>query len=463
MTTLLQAINATESVTENGMPTFTSSMSDVVDLFFNAGASRGKNIIPTFSKAFNTDKVLATRVALWARDVRGGAGERQVFKDILKYMAGKDSEFTRQILTKVPELGRWDDLFVLFGTPLERDALRLIAGALNDGDALCSKWCPRKGPDANKIRAYMQKTPKQYRKMLVEQTNVVETNMCANTWDQIEFSKLPSVAAGRYQQAFTRHDGVRYGEYVESLKKGETTINAGAVYPYDVVKSLNYGNVDVANAQWDALPNYMQDSTANILTVVDTSGSMMCPAGNNKTVQCLDVAVSLGLYISERSNGIFKDVFVTFSESPKLQKVNGSLHDRYLQMKNASWGYNTNFERVFNLILDAGVKHNVPPSEMPTMLLIISDMQFDQCIDKPTHNMMQMIEDKYTNAGYYEIPKIVFWNVRATDTCPTTFTKEGTALVSGFSPSLMKSVLSCTTFNPQQVMLETIMVERYNF
>lgn len=329
---------------------------------------------------------------------------------------------------------------------------------------LCAKWGHRKGANANKLRAYLRLSPKQYRKQLVELTNVVETAMCNNEWTSIEFGKLPSVASARYQKAFGKHAPEQYAAYISSLEKGEAKINASAVYPYDVITSLRKGNEKVANAQWKALPNYLEGNNTNIMAVVDTSGSMGCPAGGNRsgTVRCIDVAVSLGLYLSERSEGIFKDTFITFTGSPTLQKVNGPLSDRYYQMANAKWEQNTNLEAMFDLILGAGVKHNVPQSEMPTMLLILSDMQFDMCISDPSQNAMEMIESKYRNAGY-ERPKVVFWNINASTGSPTTFNKSGTALVSGFSPSIMGAVLGCENLSPQNVMLQAIMVDRYNF
>ena len=176
--------------------------------------------------------------------------------------------------------------------------------------------------------------------------------MCSKEWENINYSKLPSLASSRYQKAFHRNDGERYREYVESLKKGTAKINAGAVYPYDITKSIKFGDSDVASEQWKALPNYMEGSEERILPVVDVSGSMGSFAGNNPNLTCMDVAISLGLYISERNLGQFKDTFITFSARPKLQVLNGDLSDRMLQLARADWGMNTNLEATFKLILD---------------------------------------------------------------------------------------------------------------
>jgi hypothetical protein len=278
------------------------------------------------------------------------------------------------------------------------------------------------------------------------------------------------LASARYQKAFWKRDGERYKLYVEKLTKGEEKINAGAVYPYDVTKSLERGNKDVANAQWKALPNFMEGSTERVLPVVDVSGSMMTGAGGNGNVTCMDVSISLGLYISERNVGAFKDAFITFSAEPQLQILKGTLNERFLQLRRADWGYNTDLQKVFTLILDQAVKNNVPEREMPTKILILSDMEFDAAIHSssvfsrnpqwsPTAH--QMIQKMFGDAGY-KMPEIVYWNIQSRgENIPVSFNESGTALVSGFSPSILKSLLKGEIVSPQQIMDETILSERY--
>ena len=316
----------------------------------------------------------------------------------------------------------------------------------------------------------MQMSPKQYRKTLVNMTNVVETKMCAKEWDTIEFGKLPSVASARYQKAFGKNAYESYSAYIQSLVKGEAKINAGAVYPYDVTKSLTHGNAKVANEQWKALPNYMEGANDMILPVVDVSGSMSSPAGSSKTVTCMDVAISLGLYISERNEGPFKDSFITFSSNPQLQVLSGTLSDRYAQMASSDWGMSTNLEATFKLILDQATKHKLSQDEMPNKILILSDMEFNSATggggwrnDARSWNptAQQMIEKMYNDAGY-KMPQIVYWNIQSRNGgVPVAFDTQGTALVSGFSPAIMTSLLGGDIESPQQIMDKTILSERY--
>lgn len=471
--TLFQAVNAA-GITNNGAVTNISSLNKNVDLFFLAGASRNKDIIPVFAGALVEDSEVAIRILEWARDVRGGAGERSTFRKLFSYLIRTDPTLAARVLVKVPELGRWDDLFEAFGTTLENQALRMIATALQiEENGLCAKWAPRKGPVANKIRAYLKMTPKAYRNLIVGLSKTVEQKMCANEWTDIKYSHVPSMAAARYQKAFWKHDPEGYSSYIEQLKNGETTINASAIYPYDVIRSLKTGSADVANQQWAALPNYLEGSEESILSVVDVSGSMSI--GVSGSVTAMDVAISLGLYVSERANGAFKDQFITFSSEPELLKLKGNLQQRYEQMLRSKWGMSTDIKAVFSLILDSAIRGNVSQEEMPTKLLILSDMEFNQCItDGPARAMygagtgisvsaMEMIKQKYADAGY-KIPQIVFWNLNGrSGNSPVTYNEAGAALVSGFSPSIVKSVLGAADMTPIGIMLNTVMIQRYDF
>lgn len=475
MTTLFEAVNAS-GVTTNGAVTNASSLNKNVDLFFLAGASRGKDIIGTFAGALAEDSEVAVRVLEWARDARGGAGERETFRKLFTYLIRTEPTLAERLLVKVPELGRWDDILLTFGTVLERDALRMISFALNQvQDGLCAKWMPRQGPEANKLRSYMKMTPKQYRKLLVGLSNTVEQKMCAQDWTGITYPHVPSVAAGRYQKAFLKHDPAGYAVFKEKLVTGEAKINASVSYPYDVIRSLTKGDREVAIAQWKALPNYLEGSDENIMPVVDVSGSMGSVASGSVTA--LDVAISLGLYVSERMGGAFKDTFMTFSGSPQMLKLTGDLGKRYDQMARSDWGMNTDIGAVFKLILSAAKTGNVDQKEMPTKILILSDMEFDACVTTGSTasagrhstgspmsvSAMDFIEKEYEAAGY-KVPQIVFWNLNGrVGNSPVTYNKVGAALVSGFSPSIVKSVLGGEEMTPISIMLKTVMVERYDF
>ena len=459
----LESLQTKDTLTENGMLTNSTTMNECVNLFFTIGAMRGQDksrLLSMFSKSFNESPLTAMKILFWSRDVRGGAGERQIFKDVIEFIAQTYPDKLRTNIHLISEFGRWDDLFVLFGTELEKDVLDLIVNGLEKGDGLCSKWIPRKGVVFNKIRQRMKTTPKELRQLLVRLSNTVEQKMCAKDWQSIEYSKIPSLAMSRYTNVFKTRDNEGFSSYLKSLVEGTTKVNASALYPYDVLKTLQHGDQGLANEQWKALPNYMEGCSERILPVVDVSGSMQSLIGGKGSVSCMDVSISLGIYISERNEGVFKNHFITFSEKPQLQKLTGNLKERFLQLQNASWGMNTDLEAVFTLILNKAKENNVSESEMPTKVLIMSDMEFDEA-KGGSFTAQEMIRQQYELCGY-KMPDIIYWNIQSRNSnFPVKFDEKGTALISGLSPSIVKSVLGGEEVSPIKIMEVTLNNDRY--
>lgn len=327
-----------------------------------------------------------------------------------------------------------------------------------------AKWLPRekssKGHIAREIMQYFGMSAKFYRQSVADMSETVEDLMCAQKWNDINFSQVPSLAAARYQKAFTKQSS-KYAEYKAALASGDPSvkINAAAIFPYDVIKAHKFGgDKTVIQAQWDALPDYMGDEL--VLPVCDVSGSMSCSVGGNKNLTCLDVCVSLGLYLADKNKGPFKDMFLTFSDTSKLQVLKGTLIDKLAQLKRSEWSMSTNLHSAFEAILTVAVKGNVSANDMPKKIVIFSDMQFNVCVTN-NDSAMQMIERKYTAAGY-EIPAVIFWNLNAkAGQSPVSFDKKGTALVSGFSPSLLKNVLKGENLTPHEIMMQTLNDPRY--
>ncbi|HPE70131.1 MAG TPA: DUF2828 family protein [Thermotogota bacterium] len=440
--------------TENLMPSYKSTLDECVDLFFQVGASRGKCMKAPFKKALKQDKDIAMRILLWSRDVRGGAGERQIFRDLIRTTA-----LTDRFVSLIPEVGRWDDVLALRGTPHEDAAVSLLRTTLlEEQNGLCAKWMPRKGEKAVWLRYRLGLSPKSYRKMLVNLTRVVESEMTANQWQSIDYEKVPSLASARYQKAFARHDPEGYEAYKQGLVTGTASVHADTLYPYDVLKSLYAGDSTVAQAQWEALPDFVENDST-FLPVIDVSGSMTTRIAPNLTA--LMVSVSLGLYLAEHNKGIFKDQFVTFSARPEMHKVHGTLEQRLEQIENANWGMNTDIEAVFDLILNAAQAHKVPQNEMPSVILILSDMQFDQATTGTP--ALAMIAHKYERAGYKR-PEVVFWNLcDRPGNIPATLNDTGVGLVSGFSPSIVKTLLSGETMDPVKIMKAAVCIPRYDW
>jgi hypothetical protein len=461
MNQLVKAMQKQANKTEtlNGAKAYKSTKNVILDLFSSWGGMRGKDIIPLLRNAIDDDLHLTLRCCLWGRDIRGGAGERELFRTSLKYLASNNFPTLYNILPKIPEVGRWDDLFVLHNTQYWNEVVKMVGNALSEGNGLCAKWMPRKGTIAEALRTGLGMSPKQYRKTLVNLTKVVETQMCANKWEEINYEHVPSKATQIYKNAFKRHTPEKYNAYLSSLSKGTAKINAGAVYPYEIIRQVN--EPQLMEAQWKAQPDYVPEGIS-FLPIIDCSGSMGYLVYQAPKVQPLEVAISLGLYLSERNKSIFKNMFVTFSANPQFQYVKGNLRDRMKQMSTAEWGMHTNIQAVFDKLLDLAVKNRVDPKDMPTHMIIVSDMQFDRCCNN--NNNQKQIMKQFKDAGYVA-PILVFWNVNDHGNKPVTEQRENTVLVSGFSPSIMKTLLKADveSITPIAQMMETLMQERYNF
>lgn len=460
-----------KTTTQNGRRIKKSSQNALVDLFFAIGALRADpdRGVALFQKAVKADLDLAVRIALYARDVRGGMGEREVFRRILKDFAQRHYDDAKKVIPLVPEVGRWDDLFALMNTPVQKEAFDLIEQALvHEQNGLAAKWMPRekgtKSDWAKALRKHMGLKPKEYRKLLVSLSSTVEQQMSAHQWGDINFEHVPSVASARYQNAFSAK-APHYQEYIASLEKGDAKINAEAIFPHTVIQTVLKGEKRVAEQQWKALPDYLS-SGKSFVPVVDVSGSMSIginggyrPGG----VRAMDVSIALGLYCAQRNKSAFQDKFITFSDRPEWIDVSGlSLAKAVERTARAPWGMNTNLDKTFELILDVAKKNNVPQGDMPDMVLILSDMQFDQST-RGKNKVHASIKEQFKEAGY-KMPDIVYWNlVDYGSNTPVSFDKNGTALISGFSPSIMKSVMAADTLTPFQMMLDAVGVSRYEW
>ncbi len=452
---------------ENGMPVHDNSGSKLLDAFFRLGASRkapDAEVLKLWIDAWNESNLGALRLAFYNRDVRGGQGERRSFRIFYKWLCNTYPKIAVEMIPHVPFYGRWDDLWVCtYNTPVWDNAVAFIASALTAKDELAAKWMPRERKAYNHIaKAFMgtwELTERQYRKLITNIAHTVEMLMCQKKWAEINYNHVPSKAAQKYRKAFYKRDSVRYAAYVAALAKGEkgVKVNAGAIYPNEILMPLFKGTnslqeKQLVKGQWAAQPDYVGDEI--FLTMVDTSGSMTWEGG-----EPFRVSVALGLYLSERAKGPFKDAFVTFETRPTFHYFPGDdILERFKKFWNAPVGGSTDFEAALKLILSTAVKNHVPAKDMPTTLLVLSDMQFNSCVIKPSAKAMEMIEEMYRKAGYKR-PNIIFWNLRSAAGVPVKYDEQGTALVSGYSPSIMKTVFKGS--NPLEVLIATLSQERY--
>jgi hypothetical protein len=481
-------IEGNGATTQNGAKSNASSLDACVDFFGSGAALRhtsDADVISRFSKAFYQDRLIALKTLFYIRDVREGQGERKTFRTLLRWLADNYTSIVVENIDNIAFFGRWDDLYCLVGTNAETAAFNAFAEQLNSDlqnsaagkpISLLAKWLKSINTSSSESKrlGYMTAkalnlTPKAYRKTLVrlrKEIDVLETKISAGKWSEIDYEKIPSKASLMYRKAFGKRDGERYRAYLSAVEKGEAKMNASVVYPYEIVRPIESGEsneltLKTLDLAWKNMPNWIEENPHKGIVIADTSGSM-------DGLPIL-VSVSLAIYFAERNVGPYKDCFITFSSTPKLQKIIGqTIAEKVRGLDRGGWDANTNLQAAFDLILDTAVKYKINASDMPDILYIISDMQFDAATEKydwtnttPKTNF-EVIKEKYQNSGY-KMPKLVFWNVNASNgDYPVTVNDDGVCLISGCSPSILKSVLSAKTFTPTDVMMETINKPRYD-
>ena len=489
MDKLKDVLDGRKAVTENGALGYASTGKALVDLNFAVASLRNESeeeIIKKFVKAYYEDRVLAVKWLFFLRDIRGGLGERRSFRIIFSYLASGEKKLAEKLVPLVAEYGRFDDLLCLIGTPLEETVFGLFKEQLESDMekmlnkkqvSLCAKWLPSINASssetknaAKKIVKYLGITAKEYRQMLAslrEYIKVTEVLASSGRWQDIVYEHVPSKANLRFRNAFIKHDEERRKAYLESLVKGESKINAGTLMPHDIVLAytkewLTLADYDETLEQlWNSLDNTIKGAE-NILCVVDGSGSMTFCIGDSR-LEAIDVSNALGIYFAERLSGPYKDRFITFSSRPEYVDLSKckSLREKLELAFSHDDCTNTDIKATFRLVLETAVKNHLTHEELPSTILVISDMEFDYAVT--SNNMETLFEgiDREFKEHGYKMPRLVFWNCNSrTNVIPVRENELGIGLVSGFSVNICKMVLS-GKLDPYECLKEQLDSERY--
>jgi hypothetical protein len=498
--------------TENGQIARSSTGSSLLDLYGTVGALRTRpgDVIDMFASAFAEDRLLATKLSFYARNIRGGLGERTVSRFMWRWLAINVPEIMKKNMHLVPVFGRWDDLYMFIDTPIENEMWGFISTQLVEdiktirtkgkSPSLLAKWLKSVNSSSLKTRALGRYTAnklgfseRDYRRILSNIRGalgnaVVEKKMSANNWNEIDFEKVCSKAMTNSRKAFSKHDGERFVKYLEAVKKGDAVIHSATLYPYDILEkaglSAGYytdgrrgyysGRHDVyglaswdetLEAQWNALPNYVENGE-NVLIVADTSGSMQG--------RPVCTSIGLGIYFAEHNKGQFHNQFMTFSSTPHFITLKGAtLKDKVACVDHDD--SNTNLEAVFELLLDVAVKNKVSQEDMPAKIVVISDMEIDSVqngysfMSRNSRSTSRKVDfttelkTRFAHAGY-ELPDMVYWNVdsRNGNVFHATKDEHGIQLASGQSPSVFKGILNAVGVTAYDAMLEVLNSEEYS-
>lgn len=480
-----EAINneVKKTYTENGATAFNTSDDALVDLYSTIGALREAEdvrILRLFDEAYKMNPLMTTKILYYSRDIREGLGERKTFRTIIKHMATYMPEALRPNLDLIGVYGRYDDLYSLIDTPLENDMWKVMKEQLDEdiknmeqGNvvSLLAKWIKTADASSLNTRKLGIKTAlklgytniKEYKRIirkLRKHIGVVEVLMSQNRWGEIKYSEVPSRAMMIYHGAFLRHDMERFTEFNNKAVTGEEKINSAALYPYDLIDKYVTYWLDISNkeditveAQWRQLPNYVANNSSAIV-MADTSGSMHG--------RPLATALGLAIYFAERNTGAYKDLFMTFSSRPKYQKIKGlTLLEKLHSINMDDWQMNTDLEAAFLTVLGTAVDNKISQDEMPKAIIVISDMEIDDCANKDW-GFYDDMRRRYAENGY-EIPTVIFWNVNSRhDVFHADANRKGVQLVSGASTAVFKQLMDNIGLNAREAMERVINSERYN-
>lgn len=464
--------NAAVTLTENGDMTFSTTLNANLDFFGAAGALRNRPeaVRDLFEDALSEDRDLALMNLFYLRDIRGGLGERDAFREAYKVLARRDPDAAVKLIPAVGEYGRWDDIFCLLDLGSEALSNRVIASAaqqlVSDAEhmqrhepvSLLAKWMPsintssvRTRTRAKQICRTLGITEKQYRQLLSSlrgYIDILERHLSAKDYS-FDYAKLPSRALMKHVQAFIRSDNERYTAYRKALEEGAVKAKTKAVFPYEIIK---LEDPNLRESMWRDIERH--PGKTKTIVVRDGSGSMgWLGMGTYKnTVMPIDVATSLAILFSEQLTGDFKDRFITFSSRPQFVDLSNkrTLDEKLRKCRKYDECSNTDIMKVYRLILEA--EKACDPADWIERIVIISDMQFDQ----GTQNVPSYEEAKalYEKAGI-PLPKIVYWNVADRVAFPSS-DLENVRFVSGLSQYTIQAVLNDTEADAAGFMKTTL-------
>lgn len=443
------------TTTTNGDVAYKSTLNPVLDLFSKGVTSEDK--LPLIKAAFDSDPILALKCVLYLRDVRQGQGNRDSFRIAMDYLIKHAPEIVIFLLPYIPEIGRWKDVYDLYGKNQDLDSIitRLIEKHWQK-DGLCAKWFPRQSKFHKDFAKHLGTSVGNVRRSIAQLTKVVETQMCNQKWHEITYEHVPSIANKKYSNAFKRNDSSRYEDFLNKVKSGTTKINSSTLYPHEITA----GNAHGKDALWKGLPNLMPKHM-NIVPIIDLSGSMTWYNVPGTSYYPIDIATGLGLYFAENNQGDLKNLFISFAENPSASRISGTtVDDKIRSIRNTREGYSTNIKKVYDLVLQASIQSG----EDIDSLLIVSDMQFNQGCKNASKPVFKKAKEKFKAAGK-KFPVIIFWNVNANyGNSPVTQHEGGAILVDGYSPNILKSLFNgdLESYTPLKAMLE-VLTPKYTF
>lgn len=467
---LLDMLKINNTITNTkGSKYYETTYNSNLDLFTKLSRFENDCIaIRLFNNAFYEDEDLALANLLYFLDIRNGKGERRIFKIIFRHLCENNPTSALRVLPFISELGRYDYILVGIDTKIEDEVISLIKQQLEedmkvDNPSLLAKWLPThrthntNNEVAKKIIKKLNITEKEYRKTLSslrKKLNIVEKNLTNKEYDKIEFSQVPTKAMLKYTNTFKTKMSEKYEEYKAKVVSGDAKINTEGLFAYEIVKRIYMNNRDeeICDLMWKKQKDILANNNTNVLVMADTSGSML-------SHDAIPFATSIGLalYTAERNSGIFKNHFMTFSDEPYLCEIKGKTIKEKIDNIPIIVA-NTDIDKAFELLLNTALENNIEQSELPSHILIISDMEFDYGVYTKNGTNFNGWKEAFEKEGY-KLPSIVFWNVAGkTNGLPATKFTNDVAMVSGFSTNILDNLLNLESYTPSKMMIDKLSI-----
>lgn len=490
------------SKTDNNAIALETTNNIFVDLFCNIVRDYDYNELDNLLyKCMQKDPYKTIAIIFNSRDRIDGKKEKKISNDAYLWMKFNKYEKTYECNMKnyINKYGSWKDVLYFVSKIYknrefnDRFESKLFAKQLiqdknyydnNESVSLCAKWCPSEKSiyqkkyniynkimydvfellDLNDTKNRNEYFRKQYLTPLRNKIDIIETKMCKTDWKNINYENVPSIASKKYKNAFMKNDEERYLQYLNNVSKGIQKINVTGILPHELV---NYYLQDESREldltienQWKTILDDMKKGELfnELIAVVDVSGSMFGASNGSIPAQ---VAIALGLLISNCCTGSFKNTVITFHSTPTFHKVTGiTLKEQVESIRKADWGYNTNFEKIADLIIDYGKNNNLENNLMPKKLVVLSDMQFDEAVREDYDSdktELELLYNTFSNKfkkNNYDVPKMIYWNLNSDNSksFPVSSKVKNTAIISGFSEQLLKIFMTYDEFCPEIIL-----------
>lgn len=486
----LAAIARNTFFTENGAVSNATTGSALLNYFSKCGTYRDRNqeeVDKQFKQLWAESPRLSLMLMFYTRivtrksegflnseTVQKGQGARDEFRKSLHWLARTHPKALATNLWLVPLAGRWSDLWhvdVIDVLP-RKSVFQLVRRGIQDpyNRPLIAKYLPRlRSPSQTfndrhrKLNAWAQEfaafngwTRAQYRRFKSNpehRAHQFQRMMCAGLWDQLDFRSISGRALfslvghrGRDGKTTLERHGLteRYDAWIMQQPVAKFT-----GYPYELYQAARKGRLTRSQIltfgrQFEGLVQRAKEDrggiTENLWCALDTSGSMGAQVVPG--VSALDICLGLGLYFSALNEGTFQNHVVMFDSTSRLLQLKGSFCERVRQLHSTTtaWG-STNFQSVIDLICQVRrQKPNIPVSEFPTTLLVVSDMQFNP-VGGNTETNYKAAMKKLAAVGLPHI-KIVWWWVtgRGGD-FPSTINDRGVTMIGGFDGAILELLL----------------------